>query len=66
MRTDGSFHGSFTLAPRPAAWSLMRPGATDEHGFYRMRRVVCMGECHMTGPALYAFKQARPEGGRSP
>ena len=24
MRMDGSFHGSFTLAPRPAAWSLMR------------------------------------------
>ena len=34
MRTDGSFHGSFTLAPRPAAWSLMRPGATDEHGSF--------------------------------
>ena len=24
MRTDGSFHGSFTLAPLPAAWFLMR------------------------------------------
>ena len=34
MRTDGSFHGSFTLAPLPTAWSLMRPGATDEHGSF--------------------------------
>ena len=24
MRTDGSFHGSFTLAPLPTAWFLMR------------------------------------------
>ena len=34
MRTDRSFHGSFTLAPLPTAWSLMRPGATDEHGSF--------------------------------
>ena len=24
MRTDRSFHGFFTLAPRPTAWFLMR------------------------------------------
>ena len=24
MRTDGSFHGSFTLAPLPTAWVMMR------------------------------------------
>ena len=24
MRTDGSFHGFFTLAPLPTAWFLMR------------------------------------------
>ena len=34
MRTDRSFHGSFTLAPLPTAWVLMRPDATDEHGSF--------------------------------
>ena len=34
MLTDGFFHGSFTLAPLPTAWVLMRPDATDEHGSF--------------------------------
>ena len=40
MRTDGSFHGFFTLAPLPTAWFWCAVGATDCHGFFRMRRVV--------------------------
>ena len=40
MRTDGSFHGFFTLAPLPTAWFCCAAGATDCHGFFRRRRVV--------------------------
>lgn len=49
MRTDGSFHGLFTLAPLPTAWGSMRrrrKGST---------RIFCAGGkydevvCHMTG-----------------
>ena len=36
MRTDGSFHGSFTLAPLPAAWFLMRHRRNGSR-FFRMR-----------------------------
>ena len=34
MRTDGSFHGLFTLAPLPTAWGSMRHrrnGSTNKH-----------------------------------
>ena len=41
MRTDGSFHGLFTLAPLPTAWFWCAVGATDCHGFFRMRKVRC-------------------------
>ena len=36
MRTDGSFHGSFTFAPLPAAWFLMRHRRNGSR-FFRMR-----------------------------
>ena len=41
MRTDGSFHGFFTLAPLPTAWFWCAAGATDCHGFFRRRKVRC-------------------------
>ena len=40
MRTDGSFHGFFTLAPLPTAWGLMRSRRNGLPRIFRMRRVV--------------------------
>ena len=49
MRTDWSFHRTFTLAPLPTAWFLMRRRRKGSTRIFRMRRVVCMGKCPMTG-----------------
>ena len=41
MRTDGSFHGFFTLAPLPTAWFLMRRRRNGSPRIFRMRKVRC-------------------------
>ncbi len=38
MRTDGSFHGLFTLAPLPTAWVSMRCRRNGLPRIFRMRR----------------------------
>ena len=38
MRTDGSFHGFFTLAPLPTAWVSMRRRRNGLPRIFRMRR----------------------------
>ena len=40
MRTDGSFHGLFTLAQLPTAWGSMRRRRNGSTRIFRMRRVV--------------------------
>ena len=40
MRTDGSFHGFFTLAPLPTAWGLMRRRRGRSTRIFRRRKVV--------------------------
>ena len=40
MRTDGSFHGLFILAPLPTAWVSMRRRRNGLPRIFRMRRVV--------------------------
>ncbi len=39
MRTDGSFHGFFTLAPLPTAWGLMRRRRGRSTRIFRRRKV---------------------------
>ena len=39
MRTDGSFHGLFTLAPLPTAWGLMRLRRKGSPRIFSMRKV---------------------------
>ena len=41
MRTDGSFHGFFTLAPLPTAWFLMRRRRNGSARIFRRRKVRC-------------------------
>ena len=45
MRTDGSFHGFFTLAPLPTAWGLMRRRRNGSPRIFSHAE-SCMGECH--------------------
>ena len=48
MRTDGSFHGFFTLAPLPTAWGLMRRRRNGSPRIFSHAE-SCMGECHTMG-----------------
>ena len=48
MRTDGSFHGSFTLAPLPTAWFLMRRRRGRSTRIFSHAE-SCVGECHTMG-----------------
>ena len=48
MRTDGSFHGSFTLAPLPTAWFLMRRRRNGSTRIFSQAE-SCVGECHTMG-----------------
>ena len=41
IRTDGSFHGFFTLAPLPTAWGLMRRRRGRSTRIFRRRSVAC-------------------------
>ena len=48
MRTDGSFHGFFTLAPLPTAWFLMRRRRNGSTRNFSQAE-SCVGECHTMG-----------------
>ena len=48
MRTDGSFHGFFTLAPLPTAWFLMRRRRNGSTRIFSQAE-SCVGECHTMG-----------------
>ena len=48
MRTDGSFHGLFTLAPLPTAWVSMRRRRNGSTRIFSQAE-SCVGECHTMG-----------------